>query len=115
MNSSFVLFGEKEAGGCVNTIVVFKERLFWPQCGEHLEEGKNGSRESSERLQWPKQDSMDATLHYGGGGEGKKGIYLRGTYKAKSTGLPVGMDLRAKGDGVCTAGWMVAAFTEKEH
>lgn len=63
-----------------------------------LEGDRNTSRESSGKLQWPRQKIMDATLQQSsGGGDELKMMYLRGTCKAKSAGLHVGMDMGAKG------------------
>ena len=74
----------------------FKKRLFWLQYEEHLEEGKNGSGKSRERLQQSRQEIMNGTLEWSSGGDGQEGMNLRGTCEVKSAGLCVGMEMRAK-------------------
>lgn len=54
------------------------------------EEGKNGSRESSGRLQWSRQEMMDGTLHWSGGGDGEKRMYLGGTCEASQQDFMLG-------------------------
>lgn len=50
------------------------------------------------QLQWSQQEMIGAPLHWSGGEDGQKLIYLRCTCEAKLIGLHVRIDLRTKGE-----------------